>query len=356
MKNGRKSTQRATASSRTASRTLDEIARLAGTSKSTVSRVISNDSRISEKTRVKVNAIIDKLNYRPNLFAQALAGGRTGLIGVISSNIGSGFYAEVIRGIDLVFNQLGKRLLVSFAHYEQDYRALWQDVVLGGQVEGVVVLAPTSDFFKLAAYLTRIPVVLCAGSPPRLKREWRAVDRVEMNNAQGMEAIIADLANNGCHRILHAAGWSNNSDAAERRQAFLKAVARYQLKAESEYFGIIPADGRSAMANFLAQKRSLPDAIVCFNDSIALGILEAWHSYAGRDVPPPFALTGWDDSPAAAAVGLTSIAIPFIRLGEESAHLLQARIEDSKPSPPIYKRVELSIVRRDSTQFSKSRP
>lgn len=334
--------------------TLDEIAKLSGTSKSTVSRVISNDPRISEKTRARVMQVVDKLHYRPNLFARALAGGKAGLIGVISSNIGSGFYAEVIRGIDLVFNQLGKRLLVSFAHYEPDYAALWQDIVLGGRVEGLVVVAPTSDFFKLALDIDKIPMVICAGNPPKEDAHWQQVDRVGMNNTQGMDAVVGSLAARGCRHLLHAAGWSNNFDAVERKKYFKKACAVYKVKGEVENFGIVPSDGRDAMAAYLKKTKKLPDAIVGFNDSIALGILEAWHDAAGQDQAPPFALTGWDDSPSAAAVGLTSVSIPFQLLGEESAHLLNDRITGKTAAGMHHRLIDLSLIQRPSSAAVKS--
>lgn len=329
--------------------TLDAIAKLARTSKSTVSRVLSDDPRISDETRERVLRVVRRQQYRPNLFARALAGGKTGLIGVISSNIGSGFYAEVIRGIDLVFNKHGKRLLVSFAHYGQDYAALWQDVVLGGQVEGVIVVAPTSDFFKLKLPPARLPIILCAGNPPRGHAEWKRIDRVGMDNGQAMRELVAAQAARGRKTLLHAAGWPNNSDAMERQAAFTAACKDFRLRGTPEPFGIIQSDGRASMEKYLAHTRRLPEAILCFNDSIALGVLEAWHARHGPDAKPPFALTGWDDSPAAAAIGLTSVSIPFIQLGEESAQRLLRRI--NRENPPAKKNpcLRLSIIQRNSS-------
>jgi len=330
--------------------TLDEIAKLAGTTKSTVSRVLSNHPRISEKTRKRVLQVVEQQHYRPNLFARALAGGKTGLIGVISSNIGSGFYAEVIRGIDIVFNQLGKRLMVSIAHFEKDYEALWQDIVWGGRIEGLVVLAPTSDFYKLNVDSDKVPMVICAGNPPKGNSHWKNVNRIGMNNERAMEELITNLAGQGCRRVLHAAGWGNNSDAVERKAAFIKAAKKNNIAGIIENFGITQPDGRSSMTTFLSQTSNLPDAIVCFNDSIALGVLEAWHVKSGQHRNPPFALTGWDDSPSAAAIGLTSVSIPFTLLGEESARLLH-RLIDQKESPSGHcRRIDLEIMHRGSSR------
>jgi len=328
--------------------TLEQIATLTRTSKSTVSRVISHDPRISEKTRARVMKVVDKMNYRPNVFARALAGGKTGLIGVISSNIGSGFYAEVIRSMDVVFGQLGKRLLVSFAHHEEDYATLWQDIVLGGRVEGLIVVAPTAEFFNLPLSPDNVPVVLCTGNPPAKNKEWQNVDRVGMNNGKAMMDLVSHLASHGHRRILHAAGWSNNFDAVERQHSFMEACRTLKVDGETKTFGMIPSDGRDAMKTFLNRKNTLPDAIIAFNDSIAMGILEAWQTNGGSN-QPPFALTGWDDSPSSSVIGLTSVNIPYFQLGEESARLLHQRIEGISMQPMQHRLIDLSIVQRSST-------
>ncbi len=329
--------------------TLDQIARLAGTSKSTVSRVISNDPRISEKTRSRVQQIIDQRHYRPNLFARALAGGKTGLIGVISSNIGSGFYAEVIRGIDLVFHRDSKRLLVSFAHYENDYEALWRDLALGGRVEGLVLIAPTAEFFALPLAPALIPVIVCAGDPPARSEQWRGVDRVGMDNAEAMRGLIDHLVEQGCRRLFHAAGWDNNHDAVERRRAFIKACRKRGIEHEVEVFGMTTTDGEQSMNHLLRNRNRLPDAIIAFNDAVAIGIRDAWKLHHRDDARPSFALTGWDDSPAAIALDITSVSIPFTQLGELSARLLKDRIAGVKAEPPRYSPVGLELRLRSSS-------
>ena len=330
--------------------TLDEIAAMAGTSKSTVSRVISQDPRISEKTRARVMRVVNKTHYRPNLFARALAGGKTGLIGVLSSNIGSGFYAEVIRSIDVVFGQLGKRLLVSFAHHEDDYTALWQDLVVSGRVEGLVLVAPTSEFFKLPLHIDKIPLVLCTGNPPQNHSDWQNVDRVGMNNGKAMLGMVGHLVSLGHRRTLHAAGWSNNSDAIERKQSFKKACRSFNISGDVEMFGMIPSDGRETMQRYLKRNTSLPDAIIAFNDSVALGILEAWNEFSGSNQPPPFGLTGWDDSPSSSVIGLTSVSIPYFQLGEESARLLHQRINGPVTDHGQHRLVDLTLIPRSSSQ------
>ena len=99
--------------------TITQIAQLADTSPSTVSRVLSNDPRISKATRTRVLRIAEKQQYKPNLFARVLKGDRTGQIGVLSTNIGGSFFGEILQGIDKVTRARGIHMMCTFAHLKR---------------------------------------------------------------------------------------------------------------------------------------------------------------------------------------------------------------------------------------------
>lgn len=308
--------------------TLQEIARLAGTSKSTVSRVLSHHPKISEATRQRVGAVIDKHGFRPNLFARALAVGRTGQIGVLSSNISSGFFAEVIRGIDMVSQEHGGHLVCSFAHGVADYMKLWRELTHSGQVDGLILIDPPLELFGETCDARRLPLVLCASRPPGRAGGWSRVDTVTVDNRKVMGDIVAHLAERGCRRLLHLAGPVNTHDSLARRAAFEAAArARRTVQAVARTGHLTQDDGRRAGAAIATSTDPLPDAIVAFNDSTALGVLEAFRS---RPDPRLAAvrLTGWDDTPAAPILGLTSVQMPMTELGQESARLLYRRVKD----------------------------
>jgi len=329
--------------------TLRQIAKLAGTSKSTVSRVLSGNPRISEATRHKVMRVIEKHHYHPNELARSLARGRSGLISVISANIGSGFFADVIRGIDLMATENRIRLLCTFAHSVEDYLTELRAVALGGQVEGVVLVAPYVDLFdhELAS---SVPVVLCAARPGSDAGAWSRCDGVTLDNEKAVLDLVQHLVEQGFRKIVHLAGWPNNFDAVEREQAFRKAMRRYpEVPGEVITCGLIREDGqRTAREYVVEDSRREVTAFVAVNDSTALGFVdvckERWPG-----APWPVAITGWDNTPLAEALGLTSVDIPTYELGEEAARLLLNRVAGGAAAVPVHSRVGQAIRVRDSS-------
>jgi DNA-binding LacI/PurR family transcriptional regulator len=331
--------------------TLRQIAELAGTSKSTVSRVLSHHPKISAATRDRVMAIIEQRGFRPNVFARALAGGRTGQIGVLSSNISSGFFAEVIRGIDLVAQEAGGHLVCSFAHGIPDYLALWRELTEGGQVDGLILIDPPLELFDEVPGPRRLPTVLCASRPPARARAWQRVASVTVDNGTTMRSVVDHVVGLGCRRLLHLAGPDNTFDSQQRAAAFQAAVkGRRGLEAGLRHGHLTQETGRATAELLLAGTDDLPDAIVAFNDSTALGVMAALrrHDTAGRRPP---ALTGWDDTPAADVLGLTSVRMPMTELGQASARLLYQQLESDPGAPPAgaHQQLPMTLIPRASS-------
>lgn len=334
--------------------TLEEIARLSGTTKSTVSRVLSHHPRISEATRRKVLAVVRKKGYQPNLVARGLARGRTGLIGVLSSNIGSGFYADVIRGIDLVATEQDRRLLCTFAHTAEDYAELLREMVMGGQVDGVIALAPYSGVYKQAPG-DAVPVVLCASRPPRGADRWKRCPHVVFDNRAAMRSLLDHLYEAGHRDFVHLAGPDDNFDAVARKQAFRQLLRRRKDAAGRVCAaGLIREDGFRAGERYLKTHEDLPDVFVAVNDSVAVGFLEALRACGGRRKWPA-AITGWDDTPLAEAYGVTSVEIPSHELGRTAARGLLDLLEGmhSAEKADANKVVEMSLIIRESSRRSR---
>lgn len=325
--------------------TLRQIADLAGTSKSTVSRVLSHHPKISEATRDRVMAIIERRGFRPNAFARALAGGRTGQIGVLSSNISSGFFAEVIRGIDLVAQERGGHLVCSFAHGIRDYIALWRELSEGGQVDGLILIDPPMELFTAVQPSRDFPMNLCACRAPERARAWNRVPSATVDNEATMRAVVDHVAGLGCRRLLHLAGPENTHDSLARAAAFRAAVrGRRGITAAVRHGHLTQEDGRAA-AKRLATGGDFPDAIVAFNDSTAMGAMAVLR---GRASVAP-ALTGWDDTPAADVLGLTSVRMPMTELGQASARLLYTRLDAPQQEAARHERLPMSIIPRASS-------
>ncbi len=329
--------------------TLDEIAERAGTTKSTVSRVLSNHPRISESTRQRVMDVVRESDYQPNLLAQGLARGRTGLIGVLSSNIGSGFYADVLRGIDMVFTRERHHMLCSFAHTVDDFEVMLREMTMGGQIEGLIVLAPYLGVFE-REYVDTIPLALCAARPVEKAKGWSDVDSVTLNNSKAMVDVIEHLVGEGHRTLVHLAGPQDNYDALARRQSFEREVKKHSgVSAEVISVGFIREEGQRVAEQYLADHDFMADAFVAVNDSVAYGFLEVLRERYPRNAWPA-GITGWDNDPLSEAISLTSVAMPAEELGIASARMLLDRLDEAQTTgASIHRVVDMELQLRRSS-------
>lgn len=330
--------------------TLRQIAELARTSKSTVSRVLTNHPNVSENTRRRVLDVIAKHHFRPNLFARGLAGGKTGLIGVIATEINSGFFAEVLRGVDVVVGQQEGHVLSSFAHGPEDFQRLWQDMAQGRKVDGIILVAPTLPVLNRAIEDAEPPVVLCACRPQRSDGPWCWVDSVVVDNHAAFTTLLHHVYDNGRRRILFLAGPEDVWDSIERREAVESfARERSDLHLEIVSGAMTREEGRRLIAPFVGGARPLPEAVIATNDRLALGAMEVLGQHGVR-IPEDVAVTGCDDEDAAALVGLTTLHMPMMNLGRESAHLLFERMaRHGDQLPGVIRVLPMTLQVRKST-------
>ncbi|NCC49853.1 MAG: LacI family transcriptional regulator [Spartobacteria bacterium] len=307
---------------------LVEIARLAGTSKSTVSRVLQDQPRVSPKTRARVKEVIKKYNYEPSMFARGMTGAQTGLIAVLARWMESGFFADVIRGIDDAVKKKGGFLLCSFAEEHEEYVRLWRTLTGRGQADGVIMIAPSMDLFKEPFNPYDKPVVLCASRVPEDAAEgWDAVSAVTTDNVGAMRTLVTALADAGYRDMVHIAGLPDNVDAQQRKSGFLSAVVSHPGVQGCVIDGACTSEqGYGLMNDYLDAHTGLPDIFVCFNDSVAFGALRALRE-RGRRVPEEVGITGWDDEVVANDISLTTVHMPVAELGKASAEALFDSVE-----------------------------
>lgn len=333
---------------------LKEIAKLAGVSKSTVSRVLRDEPRVSPITRERIKTIIQELKYKPNVFARGLKGAKTGLIGVLSRWIESGFYAELLRSLDDEVKPRGGRLLCSFTPYLDEFVEQWHLFAQGGQVDGVILVAPEIDLFRHSVQPDDVPCVVCCATPQWGGPSWRCVDSVNLANADGMQQLIRHLYEVGCRRLIHFAGENTNLDGRERADAFLEAAGRYlDCEATVEGEAWTMEMGLKVMRDFIECKRPLPDAFVAFNDAAALGMLKILRE-SGLDVPRDVIVTGWDNEYATEMADLTTLDLPVRDMARLAVGLLYDRMKgDMQHVPARSERVPVHLVIRSSARHKQ---
>jgi LacI family transcriptional regulator len=323
--------------------TLHDVARLAGVSTATVSRVVHGQDRIRESTRARVQQAIEELGYVPDGAAQSLSRRRKDVIGLVCverevdhidiENVGLLYYDEVLRGVEACIRHRNWSLLITFMQGDRaDFSRMDS---LTGKVDGILIgegFVASSIIERLAA---RVPVVIIAGTPGE-----RAADVVAADNFSGSAAIITHLITvHGKRRLFHLDGPPNSPDAGQRRQALeyvLRGQPQCQLIGSTQ--GILSVrSGELAGENLLARYgTALPDAVVCANDQMAIGVLRAFAA-GGVRVPEDLAVVGFDDIALGSLYDptLTTVHQPMRMLGEHACARLLDRIADPALSPTV---------------------
>jgi LacI family transcriptional regulator len=336
--------------------TLYDVASRAGVSTATVSRVVHGMDRVADSTRARVLAVIEQLGYVPDGAAQSLSRRRKDVIGLVGVERSDAtklqydheamsllFYDEVLRGVEARLRHQNWSLLITYLDGESDFMA--RLLSLSGKVDGLLIgegIVPGAAIARLAA---RLPVVVVAGNPRQ-----HVADVVAADNRSGSAALVAHLIEAHDRRRLHYVdGPPTAPDAMERRRAFDQALRSHpgcKLAGSSQGMFTV-ASGEDAGRQMLASD-ALPDAVVCANDQMAIGVLLAF-GRANVRVPDDVAVVGFDDIFPASLCDppLTTIHQPMRLLGERACDRLLDRIA-SPDMPPVVELLPTELVLRAS--------
>jgi LacI family transcriptional regulator len=303
--------------------TLEDIARAAGVSRSTVSRVINGDPNVKESTRSAVMAVIHATNFQPNLAARGLAAGRTGVIGlVIPMGVGAifsdPFFPLFIQGVSSACNAHETSVMLWLAEPEYERRTIRQ-ILYNGLVDGVVVAsAQIDDPIVEALADSRLPFILTGR---HLSRE--TVNSVDVENRAGAREATRFLFETGCRRVATIAGPQNLIPGLDRLQGYHDALREQGAALDA---GLVALGDFSAAGGFTAMQKLFeahPDGVFAASDAMALGALRAIQE-ARLEIPRDISLVGFDDIPAAsaAAPALTTMRQPIQTVGAAAAETL----------------------------------
>ena len=326
--------------------TLYDVARLAGVSTATVSRVVHGLDRVKDSTRARVRDVIDQLGYVPDGAGQSLSRRQKNVIGLVGverlapqqydiESMSLLFYDDILRGVEQRIRYHDWSLLITYLREESrdDLRRLQS---LSGKVDGLLIgegIVPSDALARLAE---RLPVVVVAGDPAE-----RAADVVTADNRSGSAALVTHLVEvHGRRRIFHVDGPPSAPDAKERRLALAEVVAAHDgVELIGSHCGRFSVQsGEEAGERLLASRDALPDAIVCANDQMAIGVLQSM-ARGGVRVPEQLSVTGFDDIFPGSLFDptLTTVHQPMRLLGERAC----ARLLDRIARPDLPTQVEL---------------
>jgi LacI family transcriptional regulator len=323
-----------------------DVARRAGVSISTVSRVTNSKGTVNREMTERVWRAVRELNYQPDAQARALVSGRSHIIGLMVTEITNPFFPELIQRFEQLAVESGYEVLLASTPNDAASIAMSVRRVLQRKVDGVAVMmfgreAPILE--ELATHA--VPLVVMDGAPAFPK-----IDAVRVDYDEGIRQAVAHLLELGHRVIAFVSGPLEQASARLRREAFEKAVQACGLKPQRDL--ILESDhtlegGMTAMGKLL-NRPNPPTAVVCSNDLTAIGVLHCLFE-AGKQVPADLSVIGFDDVHIAQFMlpPLTTVRMACADIAQNAFTILRNRIESASTGDAVA--VETRLIVRQST-------
>ncbi len=335
--------------------TLEDIAKLAGVSRSTVSRVVNNHPNVKDQVRERVRAVISETGYEPHAAARSLAARHSNIIGLVIPNSVHTFFTDpyfprLTEGVAQASNEANFTLSLFLFNSQEDERRMYPRITRKGLLDGVLIQATHIDD-EIFAMLRNgnIPYVV-VGRPA----DTAGLSFVDVDNVTGAHQAVSHLVRLGHRRIGTITGPINTGAGKDRLEGYRKALNERGIPIDEN---MITEGDFSEMGGYLAAQQLIqhnPTALFAASDMMATGALRAARA-AGLAVPEDIALVGFDDLPPATlnTPQLSTIRQPIRRLGIKAVEVLLDLIKH--PTMPPQKVVfNTELVIRDSCGF-KSR-
>jgi LacI family transcriptional regulator len=328
--------------------TVRDVAKRAGVSAMTVSRVINGSTGVRPETRRRVERAVSELDFVPNGVARGLTSKRSGTLGLIVPDIVNPFFSIVVRGAETVARRAGYRLLLCNSEGDLGLERQYVEDLISHRAEGIII-APVGDRSKanlLPVVRRKFPFVLIDRSVAGLP-----CDLVQADSAAGARALIAHLLSIGHRRIGAIVEADNVSTARDRLQGYNDALASAGIKPTPELVIRTTADragGYGAMQQFLGFEER-PTAVFAVNNMTAVGAMQAVRE-RGLVVPRDIALVCFDDVEHLAVLSpfLTVINQPTEMFGTLAAEILIHRINGEGAGPRRHVVLQSELIVRES--------
>ncbi len=330
---------------------IDDIARLAYVSRSVVSRVLNDRPNVSNEARERVQAVIEKYNYRPSATARSLATDRTYEISILAPRkkdevFANAFWSLVFLGISEECTKRGYFVSLSMISGEMEAH-LNDRIVHGHNFDGYVLISKTvADQVVPALRKRKLPTVLIGHDPA-----FPDLDSVEGDNVTGGYRATEHLIGLGHRRIAALMGPLHAQESIDRLEGYKQALLDAGLPLDQALIaeGDYSQQSGCELTPHLLGHTSPPTAIFCANDAMAAGVLLALHR-AGLAVPGDVSVVGYDDLPNSQYTipPLTTVRQPIYEMGRHAADRVIDQIEGTRKEP-VHTKLDVELVMRESS-------
>ncbi|WP_077289083.1 MULTISPECIES: LacI family DNA-binding transcriptional regulator [unclassified Thermosipho (in: thermotogales)] len=325
---------------------IKEVAKKAGVSISTVSRVLNNSAPVSEELKKRVKKAIEELGYYPSNIAKGLRKGRTGTIGFILPDITNPFFANIVRGAEDYLRKKGYNLILCNSDQDRKQETELLKILISKHIDGLLFTGTGSSNPLLVEKIRKgLKVVFLDRIFEEINSSYVIVD-----NKIGMNLLLDYLIDVGHRSFIFINGNKETFSAKIRYEAFTERARTEKLEFK-HYFTEFSYEAGYKKAKRL---KGLPDAILCGNDLIAYGVIDALEE-KGYKVPEDVSVTGFDDIPFSKHFKppLTTVYQPMYEMGRKSAKLLLEIIEEKKVSNKGIVLLPKLVIRESTKEMRK---
>lgn len=326
--------------------TIQEVAKEAGVSVATVSRVLNHPASVSAMTRAKVETVIERLQYNPNMLGRNLRCAESRMLLVLVPSISNPFYSKIVQGIEDVARRNHYNILLCTTDSDVERENIYLDLLRNRMADGVISMDPAVDVANIKQLGSAYPVIQCC--------EYSETDEtpyVSIDNQTAAYKAVKHLLMMGHKRVAIINSDERFLYARHRQEGYLRALQEFAIPVVDDF--IIHTDlhfesGHRAMKTLLSLPNR-PTAVFAVSDTLAIGALRSIKE-AGLKVPDDMAVVGFDNIPFASMMNpsLTTVAQPMYEIGCEAARMLIKRM--TSPQERVESVVlDYELIIREST-------
>ncbi len=308
--------------------TIEDVAKLAGLSRTTVSRVINNHPYVSDEKKKRVLVAMSALGFVPNSAARRLRNQKTETIAVLVPRVTNPFFSKLIESLEMAASEYNYKLIICQTRYSPEKELGYLQLLSTKQVDGIILCSLQNDWEKIEPFLQHGPIVLC-----NEYTEKANIPTVKFNQIEGAYTATKHLLEQGHRRLLFCSGSEQSMVVQHRKMGFLRAVAEY--KQQVEYVEFVESayeieDGRNIFHKIASMKKP-PTAVFAGGDEVAAGIIsEAKRNH--WNVPEQLAIVGFDNQLLSEIIDptITTVCQPIDKMANKVIELMMEKIRTKR--------------------------
>ncbi|MFD3447281.1 LacI family DNA-binding transcriptional regulator [Microbacteriaceae bacterium 4G12] len=327
--------------------TIEDVAKLAGLSRTTVSRVINNHPYVSDEKKKRVMFAMNTLGFVPNSAARRLRKQKTETIAVLVPRVTTLFFSTLIESLEIAASEHKYKLIICQTRYSPEKEMEYLKLLSTKQVDGIILCSIQNEWSRIEPYLQHGPIVLC-----NEYTEEANIPTVKFNQIEGAYAATKHLLEQGRRRLLFCSGNEQSMIAQQRKMGFMRAIAEYKQQVEFVEFvenAYEIEDGRRIFRSMLEMKKN-PTAIFAGGDEVAAGIItEAKRN--NWSIPDQLSVVGFDNQLLSEIIEptITTVRQPISQMANKVIELIIDKIHTKNYRKKEVHEFELELLIKGST-------